>query len=79
MTAYRTLAEAGALLSYGPNYFDSYKAAASYVDKILKGDKTADLPIDQSSRFEFAVLKTAKMLGIEIPASVLGFATEVIE
>jgi putative tryptophan/tyrosine transport system substrate-binding protein len=80
MTAYRTLAEAGALMSYGPNYFDSYKAAASYVDKILRGDKPADLPIDQSSRFEFVVnLKTAKLLGIEIPTSVLGFATEVIE
>ena len=80
MTAYRTLAEAGALMSYGPNYFDSYKAAASYVDKILNGSKPADLPIDQSSRFEFVVnLKTAKILGIEIPTSVLGFATEVIE
>ena len=67
-------------MSYGPNYFVSYKAAASYVDKILKGDKPADLPIDQSSRFEFVVnLKTAKMLGIKIPASVLPFATEVIE
>jgi putative tryptophan/tyrosine transport system substrate-binding protein len=80
MTAYRTLAEAGALMSYGPNYFDSYKAAASYVDRILKGVKPADLPIDQSSRFEFVVnMKTAKMLGVEIPTSVLGFATEVIE
>jgi ABC transporter substrate binding protein len=80
MTAYRTLAEAGALMSYGPNYFDSYKAAASYVDRILKGSKPADLPIDQSSRFEFVVnMKTAKMLGVEIPTSVLGFATEVIE
>jgi putative ABC transport system substrate-binding protein len=80
MTSYRTFADAGALMSYGPNYFDSYKAAASYVDKILKGAKPADLPIDQSSRFEFVVnLKTAKMLGIEIPTSVLGFATEVIE
>jgi putative ABC transport system substrate-binding protein len=80
MTAYRTLAEAGALMSYGPNYFDSYKAAASYVDRILKGGKPADLPIDQSSRFEFVVnMKTAKMLGVEIPTSVLGFATEVIE
>jgi putative tryptophan/tyrosine transport system substrate-binding protein len=68
MTAYRTLAEAGALMSYGPNYFDSYKAAASYVDKILKGGKPADLPIDQSSKFEFVVnMKTAKMLGVEIP------------
>jgi putative ABC transport system substrate-binding protein len=80
MTAYRTLAEAGALMSYGPNYFDSYKAAASYVDRILKGGKPADLPIDQSSRFEFVVnMKTAKILGVEIPTSVLGFATEVIE
>jgi putative ABC transport system substrate-binding protein len=80
MTAGRTFAEAGALMSYGPNYFDSYKVAAPYVDKILKGVKPSDLPIDQSSRFEFVVnLKTAKMLGIEIPTSVLGFATEVIE
>ena len=67
-------------MSYGANFFDSYKAAAPSVDKILKGEKPADLPIDQSSRFEFVVnLKTAKMLGIEIPTSVLGFATEVIE
>ena len=80
MTGYRTFAEAGGLMSYGANFFDSYKAAAPYVDKILKGDKPADLPIDQSSRFEFVVnLKTAKLLGVEIPTSVLGFATEVIE
>jgi putative ABC transport system substrate-binding protein len=80
MTGYRTFAEAGALMSYGPNYFDSYKAAAPYVDKILKGEKPADLPIDQSSRFEFVVnIKTAKMLSVEIPTSVLGFANEVIE
>ncbi|MGB6806968.1 MAG: ABC transporter substrate-binding protein, partial [Pseudolabrys sp.] len=80
MTGYRTFAEAGALMSYGPNYFESYKAAAPYVDKILKGDSPADLPIDQSSRFEFVVnMNTAKMLGLEIPASVLGFASEVIE
>ena len=80
MTASRTFTEAGALMSYGASFFDSYKAAAPYVDKILKGEKPADLPIDQSSRYEFVVnLKTAKMLGIEIPTSVLGFATEVIE
>jgi putative ABC transport system substrate-binding protein len=80
MTGYRTFAEAGALMSYGPNYFDSYKAAAPYVDKILKGGMPADLPIDQSSRFEFVVnMKTAKMLGVEMPMSVLGFANEVIE
>jgi putative ABC transport system substrate-binding protein len=80
MTGYRTFAEAGALMSYGPNYFDSYKAAAPYVDKILKGDRPADLPIDQSSKFEFVVnLKTAKALGVDIPASILGFASDVIE
>jgi putative ABC transport system substrate-binding protein len=80
MTGYRTFAEAGALMSYGSNYFDSYRATATYVDKILKGARPADLPIDQSSKFEFVVnLKTAKLLGVEIPTSVLGFATEVIE
>jgi putative tryptophan/tyrosine transport system substrate-binding protein len=80
MTGYRTFAEAGALMSYGPNYFDSYRAAAPYVDKILQGEKAAELPIDQSSRFEFVVnMKTAKMLGVEIPASVSGFADQVIE
>ena len=67
-------------MSYGPNYFDSYKAAAPYVDKILKGDRPADLPIDQSSKFEFVVnMKTAKALGFDVPALVLGFATDVIE
>jgi putative tryptophan/tyrosine transport system substrate-binding protein len=80
MTGYRTFAEAGALMSYGPNYFDSYKAAAPYVDKILKGDRPADLPIDQSSKFEFVVnMKTAKALDLDVPTSVLGFASEVIE
>jgi putative ABC transport system substrate-binding protein len=80
MTGYRTFAAAGALMSYGPNYFETYKAAAPYVDKILKGEKPADLPIDQSSKFEFVVnMKTAKALGVEIPSSVLGFASEVIE
>jgi putative ABC transport system substrate-binding protein len=80
MTGYRTFAEADALMSYGPNYFESYKAAAPYVDKILKGEKPADLPVDQASRFEFLVnLKTAKSLGIEIPASVSSFADQIIE
>lgn len=80
MTGDRVFAEAGALMSYGPNYFDSYKAAAPYVDKILKGNNPADLPIDQASRFEFVVnMKTAKLLPVEIPSSVLGFASDVIE
>lgn len=80
MTGYRTFAEAGALMSYGPNYFASYKASASYVAKILKGENPADLPIDQSSRFEFIVnMKTAKTLGIEIPPSISAFADEIID
>jgi putative tryptophan/tyrosine transport system substrate-binding protein len=80
MAGYRTFADAGGLMSYGSNYLYSYKAAARYVDKILKGRKAGDLPIDQSSKFEFVVnLQTAKLLGVEIPTSVLGFATEVIE
>jgi putative ABC transport system substrate-binding protein len=80
MTGYRTFAEAGALMSYGPNYFESYKSAAPYVDKILRGQKPADLPIDQASRFEFLVnMRTAKMLGIKIPLSVSGFANELVE
>ena len=80
MTGYRTFAAAGALMSYGPNYFDSYKAAAPYVDKILKGDKPADLPIDQASKFEYILnMKTAKSLGVEIPIPALWFASEVIE
>src|SRR5262249_12075268 len=80
MTGYRTFAAAGALMSYGPNYFETYKAAAPYVDKILKGEKPADLPIDQSSNFEFVVnLKTAKTLGLKIGEAFLLRADELIE
>src|ERR1700722_17013521 len=80
MTGYRTFAEAGGVVSYGAKCFDKYKAEVPSLVKLLKGDKPGDLPIDQSSRYEFVVnLKTAKVLGIEIPTSVLGFATEVIE
>jgi putative tryptophan/tyrosine transport system substrate-binding protein len=80
MTGYRTFAEAGALMSYGPNYVESYKAAAPYIDKILKGEKPADLPVDQASRFEFILnMKTAKSLGLEIPISVSAFANQIIE
>jgi putative ABC transport system substrate-binding protein len=67
-------------MSYGPNYVDSYKGAAPYVDKIIKGEKPANLPIDQSSRFEFLVnLKTARLLGLQFPANVANFASEIIE
>ena len=67
-------------MTYGPNYFDSFKRAATYVDKILKGAHPAELPIEQPTKFEFVVnLKTAKTFGIAVPTSILLRADEVIE
>ena len=80
ISADRPFVEAGGLMSYGPNYFDLFRLAASYVDKILKGTKPADLPVEQPTTFEFGLnLKTAKALGIDIPTSILLRATHVIE
>jgi len=75
----REYAEVGGLLSYGPNAAELYHRSATHVDKILKGAKPADLPVEQPSRFEFVVnLKAAQTLGLAVPQSVLQQATEII-
>src|SRR5207237_10672240 len=80
MGEFRSVPEAGGLASYGPNLLDNWRRAALYVDKIFRGAKPADLPVEQPTKFELVInLKSAAALGLTLAPGVLAIADEVIE